>query len=371
MKSVVVDIKDGFAAVLSDDGSILKIKNENYIIGQVIEMKMKKIHFTKKLALTVASAAVLLLSTSIGAWAYTSPYSYVSLDVNPSIEYTLNRFDRVIDVKAVNDDGQVILDQINIDGLTNQSIEDAILNTVDQISQDGYFGDTSAVSGSAIGVGDGTTTDTTAVTGSAISIDGGIVITISNGNAKISEELANELRTAVEAFVNDNVEVEVSSVGLERVKEAKELGVTPGKLNLVEKLKASSANPDSIVLEEWLNKPVKDIMKAIKLNKKATKEDLNTEDTAEVTTATSEESQAATEATEAANKESKDDKKAEKAKLKAEEKAKLETEKAKSENKAKNETKANANAKVKANKDTTVETQENAIEKEQSRQNKQ
>jgi hypothetical protein len=273
---------DNTAAILSDDGIVTKVKNKNYTIGQVIEMKNKKIHITKKLALGIASAAALFLTTGIGAWAYTTPYSYVSLDVNPSIEYTLNRFDRVIDVKAVNDDGQVIMDQIDISELDNKSIEDAILATVNQISQDGYFA--TAVTGSAIVVGGDTTNDNNdvdAVTGSAIdldtgnatdpviSIEGGIVITIANGNGEISEELANEIRDLVEDLVSDDVEVEVESVGYERVQKAKELGVTPGKLNLVEKLQASSTDPDSIIIEEWLNKPVKDIMKAIKENKKA------------------------------------------------------------------------------------------------------
>ncbi|MDF2882065.1 MAG: hypothetical protein K0R54_2622 [Clostridiaceae bacterium] len=288
MKSVVLEIKDGYAALLSDDGRIVKVKNKNYVLGQVIEMKIQKVHFTKKLALCVASAAVMLLTTGIGAWAYTTPYSYVSLDVNPSIEYTLNRFDRVIDVKAVNDDGQVILDQIDIDGLTNESIEDAILSTVNQITQDGYFGSTNTVSGSAIVVGEGTTT----VSGSAISIDGGLVITVANGNTNISDELAAEILAAVQSFVGENVVVEVEGVGLERVEEARELGVTPGKLNLVQKLQASAENPDSIVLEDWLDKPVKDIMKQIKENRKANPTDESTEET----TAVTEESASATEA---------------------------------------------------------------------------
>ncbi|MDF2609729.1 MAG: hypothetical protein K0R92_1203 [Lachnospiraceae bacterium] len=323
MKSVIVEIKDGFAALLSDDGKILKVKNKNYVIGQVIEMKIQKVHITKKLALCVASAAVLLLTTGIGAWAYTTPYSYVSLDVNPSIEYTLNRFERVIDVKAVNDDGQVILDQIDIDGLTNESIEDAILATVNQINQDGYFGSTNTVSGSAIVVGDGTNT----VTGSAITIDGGLVITVANGNTNISEELAAEILAAVQNFVGENVEVEAEAVGLERVQEARELGVTPGKLNLVQKLMASSDDPDNIVLEDWLDKPVKDIMKQIKENRKANPEE---EDSTNETTATSEESTAASQAVieESEENNDKNEEKATAASEKAEEKAAAASEKA-------------------------------------------
>ena len=39
MKSVVVEIKAGYAAVLSEDGCISKVKDKNYIVGQVIEIK--------------------------------------------------------------------------------------------------------------------------------------------------------------------------------------------------------------------------------------------------------------------------------------------------------------------------------------------
>lgn len=239
-----------------------------------------KLHLTKKLVIGSVIAIVSVLSTGTGVWAYTAPYSYVSLDVNPSIEYTLNRFERVIDVKAVNDDGQIVLDKIDISDLTNKSIEDAIMNTVEQISEDGYFeGDTTE----AVTVTDNSTTESSQTTDTTVdettdsvkAIDGGIVITIANPNSEISEQMVNDLQLAVKDFVSDNVEVEVTSVGYERVQEARALGVTPGKLNLVEKLKASSDNPDSIVLDEWLNKPVKDIMKAIKVNSKEIAENTN------------------------------------------------------------------------------------------------
>lgn len=298
MKSLVVEIKGKFAAVLSDDGSVIKVRNRNYAVGQEILLEkaayqpkegnefgllleekekgmiMNKLHLTKKLAVCAACVVILLLCSGTVAWAYTSPYSYVSLDVNPSIYYTLNRFDQVINVKAVNDDGKIILEKIKIAGLKHKSIEKAIITTVERISKEGYFtrNNTQAVTGSAIEIPNNTNTGAKVVTGSAISIDGGIVITVSSGNAKLSHGLVKDIRKTVKAFVKENkenVEVEVSSVGLERVKEARELGVTPGKLNLVEKLKQSAADPNSIKVEEWLNKPVKDIMKEIKKNRKA------------------------------------------------------------------------------------------------------
>ena len=106
MKAVIVEIKNDFAAILSDDGRILKVRNNNYAIGQVIEMNQNKLFKTRKFAAIAASAAAFILLCGTSAWAYMTPYSYVSLDVNPSIEYSLNRFDRVLDVTAVNDDGE-------------------------------------------------------------------------------------------------------------------------------------------------------------------------------------------------------------------------------------------------------------------------
>lgn len=291
MKSVVLEIKGKFAAVLSDDGSIKKVKNRNYAVGQEIwsiqkeeDLKMKNLPITKKIALCASCAAIMLFGTGAGVWVYAAPYSYVSLDVNPSIEYTLNRLDRVIKVKAVNDDGQAILAEVNMTDLKNKTIEDAILATVQQISNEGYFEESNiepvtATASEAAKEGNEPAEPATATASQAMknsgtdtqwgkAIDGGIVITVSGGNRKISDKFVLEIREAVEKLVDETVEVEVSSVGLERVREARTLGVTPGKLNLVEKLKSSAGDPDSIVIEEWLNRPVKDIMKEIKKNRK-------------------------------------------------------------------------------------------------------
>lgn len=253
MKSVIVEIKDGFAAALSEDGCVVKIKNHNYEVGQVLQVSNPKVRFTNKIVAFAASAAALVIF-STGAWAYASPYSYVSLDVNPSIEFTLNRFDRVLDIKAVNDDGEEILNQLQLEDLNNKTIETAIIKTLEQISFSGYF--------------DGET-------------EGGIVIATSGKNEDKADQLAEDLQQTVETEVaenGDDVAVETFSVGLERVEQARELGVTPGKLNLVEKLQAAATDPATIDMQEWLDKPVKDIMKATKDYKNATVSGANAED---------------------------------------------------------------------------------------------
>lgn len=242
MKSVVVQIHSGIAVVLSDDGRIVKVRNQKYVIGQVIEMKAttkRKIHFPS----AVAAAAVAIFMCSIigvSAYAYYTPYSYVSLDVNPSIEYSLNRFNRVLKVTGVNDEGKEIVQELNLDNLSNKTIDEAIKLTVKQIGEDGYF------SGEE---------------------EGGVVISTSAKDLKKAESLAGDLeQTAKDAAEGKNIEVVSISVGLERVQAAHNLGVTPGKLNLVEKLRDSSQTPDDVNIDEWLSKPVKEIMKEIKSN---------------------------------------------------------------------------------------------------------
>lgn len=254
MKAVIVEIRDTRAAVLADDGRIYRIQNDHYAVGQEIEMKKQISSKAKRALVWAASAAVFVLACTTGAWAYYTPYSYVSLDVNPSIEFSLNRFNIVLSATGVNDDGEEILSGLHLGSLKHLPIEEAIALTVDQISEEGYF--------------DGET-------------GGGIVLAVSAEDEGKAEALAEQLQETVEQENEENsdtVEVETVSVGLERVQKARELGVTPGKLNLVEKLQASAADPTSIDINLWLNKPVKEIMKAIKENRKAGMTDTESND---------------------------------------------------------------------------------------------
>lgn len=208
-------------------------------------MKEFMINNKKKLILwsSISVAAVLLCAFAI--WALFIPYMYVSLDVNPSIEYSVNHANRVLSAKAVNDDGSDILSGLN---LKNKTINDAVKETVQEISDKGYF------DGSDPGAVEITTSEA------------------SGGSTEESDALAQDLQNDAQTVTTDEgktVDVEAESIGLDRVKEAKELGISPGKLNLIQKLQASSDNPDSITVDDWKNKPVKDIMKAIKENRKA------------------------------------------------------------------------------------------------------
>jgi hypothetical protein len=65
MQAVIVEVKDRAAAVLSEDGRILKIRNKNYVMGQEIKLK----NTAKHIKLSVMAVAFLAILTAL-IWSY-------------------------------------------------------------------------------------------------------------------------------------------------------------------------------------------------------------------------------------------------------------------------------------------------------------
>ena len=102
MKYVVVEIKDNYVVALSENGDFSKVKNQNYSLGEVLIMKENNTRkISRKTIAAIASIAAVIALGAGSAFAYYTPVSYVSLDVNPSVEYAVNMFDQVIGVDGV------------------------------------------------------------------------------------------------------------------------------------------------------------------------------------------------------------------------------------------------------------------------------
>ncbi|MEG2037053.1 MAG: hypothetical protein RRZ93_03605, partial [Ruthenibacterium sp.] len=238
-KAVVVETKGTRAAALADDGCVVKVPNRNYVIGQVINMNPVTTAGTKKMMHIAGIAAAILISfgLGVGSYAYLSPDAYVSMDVNPSVEYTLNMFSRVLSVTAVNEDGAQLLQQINLKDFNNKTIDDAIRLTFAEIDKEGYF---------------------------SAGEQGGIVIATSGKNQDRAEKLAETLDEIVKTQCKESkkdVKVETLVADQKMLEEAKALGVTPGKLRLVRELQEEYTGTEPFDVAAWLKKPVKDIMK--------------------------------------------------------------------------------------------------------------
>ena len=95
MRAVIVELRGKRAAALAEDGAVYLVDAAGYTVGQQISLPapQHKRRFQKPLT-WAACAAILCGMATTGVYAAYEPYSYVSMDSEASIEYTLNRFDR-------------------------------------------------------------------------------------------------------------------------------------------------------------------------------------------------------------------------------------------------------------------------------------
>lgn len=76
------------------------------------QKRRKALHFAKGGRIAAIAACLALVACFIGGVAdFLRPIAYVGIDVNPSVELTLNRFNIVVGTHALNDDGQRALDE--------------------------------------------------------------------------------------------------------------------------------------------------------------------------------------------------------------------------------------------------------------------
>ncbi len=91
--------------------------------------------------------AACLVVAAVGAGllglAVATPTAYVDIDVNPSIELGLNRFDRVVSARGLNEDGESMLAATDV---TWMGYEDAVRALVEGMEAAGYLTANSAVS---------------------------------------------------------------------------------------------------------------------------------------------------------------------------------------------------------------------------------
>lgn len=215
-------------------------KENNNILIQKMNDILGGVYMKKKIA--IALSAGMIFSLAGGTYAYAkTPVAYVSMDINPSVELAVNAFDTVLAVEAYNEDGKNILEGTE---LVNTKIDDAVSTVVSNAISEGYIKE------------DGSSA---------------IEITTSTDKEEVAVELDEALKETVDKTLNDNnkeATVETENVALARRDEARKLGITPGKLNLIQKLQALDT---SITVEEYKDSSVKDIQKKFKELKKDTK----------------------------------------------------------------------------------------------------
>lgn len=118
-------LKEAFDAVRAEDS--LK-ENTKIYIAEAIEKKHKKQRVPAKHLISAAACCIALLLSIYGFGTYFTPVSTISIDINPSIELSLNCFDKVVSVHAFNDDGEALKDTWDVKYMDYTDALDSILN---------------------------------------------------------------------------------------------------------------------------------------------------------------------------------------------------------------------------------------------------
>ena len=124
-------IFDAFDKIHAEDE--LKRNTLRFLHG---EMEKRRRPFRIKFAVACACTAVLLILGTLSFKLYYTPMAFIDIDVNPSIELSVNQFGKVIRSNAYNMDGGEILDRVKV---THLGYNEALETLLAAMDVEGYF----------------------------------------------------------------------------------------------------------------------------------------------------------------------------------------------------------------------------------------
>lgn len=131
MEYLVMECGLSYAVVMDQDGRILKVPNLGYTVGQPLEdvvllpERPAKTTLHKRLARwgTMVACLCLLL---LGSWTWQSPIGTVRMQINPDVQMSVNRFDRVVALEGLNEDGTALIDGYRAYGQEMKTVSDEL-----------------------------------------------------------------------------------------------------------------------------------------------------------------------------------------------------------------------------------------------------
>ena len=144
MEYLVMECGLSYAVVLDQDGRILKVPNLGYTVGQSLkdvvllpERPVRQQVLHKRIARWSALAACLCLLL-LGSWVWQSPIGTVRMQINPDVQMSVNRFDRVVALEGLNEDGTSLIDGYRAYGKGMKTVSDEL---ADRATELGYLSD--------------------------------------------------------------------------------------------------------------------------------------------------------------------------------------------------------------------------------------
>ncbi len=206
-----MDEKEKLKAALDQihaEGS-LKTSTKKYLFEKVYFKEKKHRSPLRKFA--VAAVCSLAVFIGGGSWLFFTPTAFISVDVNPSLELGINRFDRIVSVIGYNEDGRALVQDLHIKYM---DYTDALETLMEDQNMEVYLADNADV-----------------------------VLTVAGDNAAKSSEILDN----VESCMSQHQNVYCHSGNSEEVHHAHDAGLSFGKYQAWQVLQ--DLDPD-ITLEE-------------------------------------------------------------------------------------------------------------------------
>ena len=140
MNYLVMEVHPAYAVVLDEEGRFLKTANLRYQVGDtvqdIVELRRpqeKRPSLWKPLSGLAALAACLCLVFFGYYQPNFTPYGAMRIQINPDVELTLSRTDRVLELEGLNEDGQALIEGYDYHGKDREDVTGALVErAIDQ-----------------------------------------------------------------------------------------------------------------------------------------------------------------------------------------------------------------------------------------------
>ena len=145
-----MEVHPAYAVVLDEEGRFLKAANLRYQVGDtvrdIVELRRPR---GQRLALWkplsgVAGLAACLCIVFFGYYQPNfTPYGALRIQINPDVELTLSRTDRVLELEGLNADGQILIEGYDYGGKDREAVTEELVERAIGL---GYLSDGETVS---------------------------------------------------------------------------------------------------------------------------------------------------------------------------------------------------------------------------------
>lgn len=135
------DIENAFDQIRADEA--LKARTKRAVLQAAGLQQASRVRRLQPRLAGALCAVCMLGLVLLGRALYFTPTSTISIDINPSVELDVNRFDRIIGVRSFNEDGAEFAASLDV---INESYQEAVRSVLDNEYLNERFGDDALLS---------------------------------------------------------------------------------------------------------------------------------------------------------------------------------------------------------------------------------